>query len=35
MRPGGLSAADAERLRAFERQGHDRVAETYHSFFVP
>lgn len=35
MRPGGLSAADAERLRAFERQGHDRVAETYHSFFSP
>jgi SAM-dependent methyltransferase len=35
MRSGGLSAADAERLREFERQGHDRLARTYHAFFSP
>jgi SAM-dependent methyltransferase len=31
----GLSATDAERLREFERLGHDRVAQTYHAFFSP
>jgi SAM-dependent methyltransferase len=30
-----LSADDAERLRAFERQGHDALATTYHAFFTP
>jgi SAM-dependent methyltransferase len=35
MQAGGLSAADAERLREFERQGHDCVARTYHEFFGP
>lgn len=30
-----LSALDAERLRAFERQGHDALASTYHDFFTP
>jgi ubiquinone/menaquinone biosynthesis C-methylase UbiE len=31
--PGELSADEAERLRAFERQGHDALAESYHAFF--
>jgi SAM-dependent methyltransferase len=35
VQPAVLSAADAERLRAFERQGHDRLALTYHAFFSP
>jgi hypothetical protein len=35
MQAGGLSAAEAERLREFERQGHDRLALTYHEFFSP
>ncbi len=30
-----ISAADAERLRAFEREGHDALAESYHDFFSP
>lgn len=30
-----LSDLDAERLRAFERQGHDALASTYHDFFTP
>jgi SAM-dependent methyltransferase len=35
MQVAGLSTADAERLREFERQGHDRLALTYHEFFSP
>jgi SAM-dependent methyltransferase len=35
MQADGLSATDAERLREFERLGHDRVARTYHAFFSP
>jgi SAM-dependent methyltransferase len=31
--PPELSANEAERLRAFERQGHDALAESYHAFF--
>jgi len=31
--PEELSASEAERLRAFERQGHDALAESYHAFF--
>jgi len=27
--------SDAELLRAFERQGHDALAATYHAFFAP
>jgi hypothetical protein len=30
-----LSMSDAELLRAFERQGHDALAATYHAFFAP
>jgi SAM-dependent methyltransferase len=30
-----LSAEDADRLRAFERQRHDQLAATYHDFFTP
>jgi len=30
-----LSISDAEQLRAFERQGHDALAATYHEFFAP
>jgi len=30
-----LSASEAERLRAFERQGHDALATSYHAFFAP
>jgi ubiquinone/menaquinone biosynthesis C-methylase UbiE len=26
---------DAERFREFERDAHDRIADSYHSFFVP
>jgi SAM-dependent methyltransferase len=33
--PSDLSISDAERLRAFERQGHDALAATYHDFFAP
>ena len=28
-----LSNSEAERLRAFERQGHDALAKSYHAFF--
>jgi len=31
--PAELSTGEAERLRAFERQGHDALAESYHAFF--
>ncbi|MCG2631057.1 class I SAM-dependent methyltransferase [Bradyrhizobium sp. WYCCWR 13023] len=31
--PTELSSSEAERLRAFERQGHDALAESYHEFF--
>jgi SAM-dependent methyltransferase len=30
-----LSAADADRLRTFERQRHDSLASTYRDFFTP
>jgi len=30
-----ISAESAERLRTFEREGHDALAESYHSFFSP
>jgi ubiquinone/menaquinone biosynthesis C-methylase UbiE len=30
-----ISAENAERLRAFEREGHDALAESYHDFFSP
>ena len=30
-----LSTSEAEQLRAFERQGHDALAATYHEFFAP
>ena len=30
-----ISAENAERLRAFEREGHDALAESYHGFFSP
>src|SRR4051794_6362791 len=33
MSPPELSANEAERLLTFERQGHDALAESYHSFF--
>jgi len=29
-----LSGSEAERLRAFERQGHDALATSYHAFFA-
>jgi hypothetical protein len=29
-----LSNSEAERLRAFERQGHDALATSYHAFFA-
>jgi SAM-dependent methyltransferase len=32
---GALSAQDAERLRAFERRGHDALASSYYEFFTP
>ena len=34
MTSGGSSSSDAERLRAFERQGHDALARSYHEFFA-
>jgi len=30
-----ISAQSAEQLRSFEREGHDALAESYHSFFSP
>jgi SAM-dependent methyltransferase len=30
-----LSPTDAERLRSFERRGHDAAANTYYEFFTP
>ena len=33
MYPEELSVSEAERLRAFERQGHEALAESYHAFF--
>jgi SAM-dependent methyltransferase len=33
MSQAELSSSDAERLRAFERQGHDALATSYHAFF--
>jgi SAM-dependent methyltransferase len=33
MCPTELSGRDAERLRTFERQGHDALAKSYHAFF--
>jgi ubiquinone/menaquinone biosynthesis C-methylase UbiE len=30
-----ISAENAERLRNFEREGHDALAESYHGFFSP
>jgi hypothetical protein len=35
MSPTELSGDEAERLRAFERQGHDALAKSYHAFFAP
>ena len=32
--PAELSTGEAEQLRAFERQGHDALAESYQSFFA-
>src|SRR5947209_15574247 len=32
--PAELSSSEAERLRAFERQGHDALANSYHAFFA-
>jgi 2-polyprenyl-3-methyl-5-hydroxy-6-metoxy-1,4-benzoquinol methylase len=32
--PAELSSSEAEQLRAFERQGHDALAMSYHSFFA-
>ena len=32
--PAGLSSSEAEQLRAFERQGHDALAKSYHAFFA-
>src|SRR5882762_9453599 len=34
MSPAELSGNEAERLRAFERQGHDALATSYHAFFA-
>jgi len=34
MSPAQLSSSEAERLRAFERQGHDALATSYHAFFA-
>jgi SAM-dependent methyltransferase len=33
MSPTELSPSEAERLRAFEREGHDALAASYHEFF--
>ena len=35
MSQADLSSTDAERLRAFEREGHDALANSYHAFFAP
>ena len=32
--PAELSGSEAERLRAFERQGHDALANSYNAFFA-
>ena len=32
--PGVLTFEEAERLRAFERSGHDALAKSYHAFFA-
>src|SRR3954447_21158678 len=34
MSPAELSSGEAERLRTFERQGHDALANSYHAFFA-
>lgn len=34
MSPTELSSSEAERLRAFERQGHDALATSYQAFFA-
>jgi SAM-dependent methyltransferase len=34
MSPAELSSSEAEQLRAFERQGHDALATSYHAFFA-
>ncbi len=34
MSPAELSGSEADRLRAFERQGHDALAVSYHAFFA-
>jgi len=34
MSPAELSSSEAERLRAFERHGHDALATSYHAFFA-
>lgn len=34
MPPAELSNSEAERLRAFERQGHDALATSYYEFFA-
>lgn len=34
MPPAQLSNSEAEQLRAFERQGHDALASSYHAFFA-
>ncbi|UVO34686.1 class I SAM-dependent methyltransferase [Bradyrhizobium arachidis] len=34
MSPAELSSNEAERLRAFERRGHDSLATSYHEFFA-
>jgi hypothetical protein len=34
MSPAELSSSEAERLRAFECQGHDALAGSYHAFFA-
>lgn len=34
MSPAELSSIEAERLRTFERRGHDALATTYHAFFT-
>jgi ubiquinone/menaquinone biosynthesis C-methylase UbiE len=32
--PSELSSSEAERLRTFEREGHDALAKSYHAFFA-
>ena len=34
MSPPELSGSEVERLRAFERQGHDALAASYHAFLA-